>query len=413
MRVDNLNEEIELSERQKRNLAILEILRRFSPVSRADISQKLGVNVVTVSTYINELVKDNLVVETGPDISEGGRRPGLLELNANAAFTVGIGLNLTNMVGLLMDLKGNIVLKTQVSQRGESVVEIVECLLELIREIIRRSKDYTKDIKGIGVGIAGLVDKKNDSIRWPQRLSQDRVNYASVNSQLREMIGREVGLPVLIENDATAACFGEYWLKLEPSLKNIIYMFSGVGCGIMINGSIYTGIRGCAGEPSINDHAQDQQFHCALGNPCFLKPWDTQLGIVDDAKELLTKDKEAAAKFFKLTSSNIDNVDLKSIFIAVREKDPIAESALETAAKRLGIKIAYLVNLLNPEAVVVGGGLEEAGPDFLNKVIATVKEWAFREMTEDLKIFYSQLRENAVALGAASLVMQKMLAQLW
>jgi len=79
----------------------------------------------------------------------------------------------------------------------------------------------------------------------------------------------------------------------------------------------------------------------------------------------------------------------------------------------LGIKIAYLVNLLNPQLVVIGGGMEEAGEDFLNKVNATVREWAFRESTEDLRVTYSELRENAVALGAASLVMQKIFAQLW
>ncbi|MCX5711351.1 MAG: ROK family protein, partial [Candidatus Omnitrophica bacterium] len=82
-------------------------------------------------------------------------------------------------------------------------------------------------------------------------------------------------------------------------------------------------------------------------------------------------------------------------------------------AKRLGIKAAYLVNVLNPEVVVIGGGFEEAGEDFINKVNSTVKEWAFREAADNLKIVYSQLRENSVALGAASLVMQKMFAQLW
>jgi len=79
----------------------------------------------------------------------------------------------------------------------------------------------------------------------------------------------------------------------------------------------------------------------------------------------------------------------------------------------LGIKVAYLVNLFNPEIVVIGGGFEEAGENFLNKVGSTVKDWAFRQATEDLKIVYSQLRENAVALGAASLFMQKVFAQLY
>jgi predicted NBD/HSP70 family sugar kinase len=108
----------------------------------------------------------------------------------------------------------------------------------------------------------------------------------------------------------------------------------------------------------------------------------------------------------------LDNVDLKSVFIAARAKDPIATSCLDMIAKRLGIKIAYLVNLFNPEMVIIGGGLEEAGEDFLNKVNLTVRDWAFREVTDDLRIIYSQLRENAVALGAASLVMQRVFAQM-
>jgi len=132
---------------------------------------------------------------------------------------------------------------------------------------------------------------------------------------------------------------------------------------------------------------------------------------VDEVKEMLSRDRQNAAKFFSLTSSNINNVDLKSVFIAARAKDTLALSALDKAARRLGIKIAFLVNLLNPQVVVIGGGLEEAGEAFLNRVNSTVKEWAFREITEDLKIVYSQLRENAVALGAASLVTQKIFAR--
>ncbi|MDD5596225.1 MAG: ROK family protein, partial [Candidatus Omnitrophica bacterium] len=143
---------------------------------------------------------------------------------------------------------------------------------------------------------------------------------------------------------------------------------------------------------------------------CFLKRWEIDLGIIDDTRSLLARDKEGAERFFKLTSSNINNVDLKSVFIAARAKDPIAAEALKLASRRLGIKIAFLVNLFNPQIVIIGGGFEEAGDEFLNNCVLTVKDWAFREVTENLKIVYSQLRENAVALGAASLVMQKTFA---
>jgi N-acetylglucosamine repressor len=407
-------ENVELNEKQKRNIAILETLRRFAPLSRPDISQRLGVNVVTISNYIDEFIRKNLVLERELDVSEGGRRPVLLEINSAAAFNIGVGLNLMNMVGVLIDLKGNIILKTQVDRRGvSSVGGVAESLLEIIREIVRRSKEYTKDIKGIGVGIAGIIDNNSGSIRWPERLSHNYTEYVSVNFPLRELIEKEFGLPVIIENDATAACFGEQWLALKPQLKNVIYMFSGVGCGIMINGEIYTGNRGCAGESSIYSYKEDELFNCTTGNPCFLKRWDVDLGIVSEVRAILAKDNNAAEKFFRLTSTaDLNSIDLKSIFMAAGENNMVATSVLDKAAKRLGIKIAYLVNLLNPEMVVIGGGLEEAGEDFLKKVNLTVREWAFREATEGLNIIYSQLRENAVALGAASLLTRKIFAGL-
>ena len=401
----------ELSEKEKRNINILDILRRRGPVSRPEIAKEIGINVVTISNYIDDFIKHKLVYEKELDVSEGGRRPTLLDLNQKAGCVIGVGLNLMNMVGLLVDLKGNIITKTQIARPGQSVKDITECVLGIIREILRRSKEYTNNIKGIGVGIAGLVNKKDGSIHWPQKMDH-YYTYASVDLPLKNLIEKEFNMPTLIENDATAACFGEHWLDLRREYKNVIYMFSGVGCGIMINGEIYTGALGYAGEVAVYNFKEQDAFNCDMAKGCFIKRWELDLGIVDDVKSLLGKDKTAAANFFKLTSSNINNVDLKSVFIANRAQDAIARSALEIAAKRLGIKIASLVNLLNPQIVIIGGGLEEAGDEFLNKVNSIVRDWAFRETTQDLEIAYSQLRENAVAQGAASLVMQKVFARL-
>ncbi|MDD2752238.1 MAG: ROK family protein [Candidatus Omnitrophica bacterium] len=398
-----------LSEKEKRNISILDILRRRGPVSRPDISKEMGVNVVTISNYIDDFIRQNIVYEKELDISEGGRRPALLDLNPRAGYIIGVGLNLMNMVGLLIDFKGNIITKTQIARPKPSVREITECVLEIIREILRRSKEYTPQIKGVGVGIAGLVNKRDGSIHWPQKMDHYYA-YASVDMPFKSLIEREFNLPTLIENDATSACFGEHWLDLKRDYKNILYMFSGVGCGIMVNGEMYNGTDGFAGEVSIYNYKEQDAFKCEAGKDCFLKRWEIDLGIIDDTRSLLARDKEGAERFFKLTSSNINNVDLKSVFIAARAKDPIAAEALKLASRRLGIKIAFLVNLFNPQIVIIGGGFEEAGDEFLNNCALTVKEWAFREVTENLKIVYSQLRENAVALGAASLVMQKTFA---
>ncbi|MBI4706693.1 MAG: ROK family protein [Candidatus Omnitrophica bacterium] len=402
----------DLSEKERRNIDILEILRRRGPISRPDISKEMGINVVTISNYVDEFIKRNLVYEKELDVSEGGRRPVLLDLNPQAGYVIGVGLNLMSMVGLLLDLKGNIITKTQVARPRASVKEISECLFDIIREILRRSKEQSSNIKGIGVGMAGLINKTDGSIHWPQKMDH-YYTYASVDLPLKSLIEKEFNIPALIENDATSACFGEYWLGLDQNFKNLIYMFSGVGCGIIINGEAYRGAQGYAGEVSIYNYKEQDDFNCNAGNTCFLKRWELDIGIVEDVRAMLSKDKLKADKFFKTTSSNINNIDLKSVFIAARSGDEVANIALESAAKRLGIKISFLVNLLNPQAVVIGGGFEEAGDSFLHKVGETVKEWSFREVTDDLRIVYSNLRENAVALGAASLVMQKMFAQLW
>ena len=401
-----------LSEKERRNIDILEVLRKHGPISRPDISKEMGLNVVTVSNYVDEFIKRNIVFEKELDVSEGGRRPVLLDLNPQAGFVIGVGLNLMNMVGLLVDLKGNIVTKTQIARPRASVKEISECLLEIVREILRRSKEQAVNIKGIGVGVAGLINKETGSVHWPQKMDH-YYTYASVDMPLKALMEKEFNLPTLIENDATSACFGEHWLDLKQGYKNVIYMFSGVGCGIMLNGQVYRGSQGYAGEVSIYNFKEQDLFNCKTGNTCFIKRWEVDMGIIEDVKGLLLKDKETAKEFFKLTSSNIDNVDLKSVFIASRAKNPIAVSALDTAAKRLGIKIASIVNLLNPEIVVIGGGFEEAGDEFINKVSSTVRDWAFREAVENLKIVPSQLKENAVALGAASVVMQKLFARMW
>ncbi len=387
-----------LSEKEKRSIEIIDILRKRGPISRPEISRDMGINIVTISNYIDDFIKSNLVFEKELDVSEGGRRPVLLDLNSRAAFTVGIGLNLTNMVGLLVDLKGNIITKTQVTRPRASVKEISECILDITREILRRSKNYMPDIRGIGVGIAGLVNKKTGSIHWPQKV-ENYYTYASVDVPLKNLIEKEFDLPCLIENDATSACFGEYWMGLGQDYKNIIYMFSGVGCGIMINGEIYRGTKGYAGEVSIYNYKEQDAFNCELGQDCFLKRWETDLGIIEYVRSQYNKE-----------NKNMEGIDLKAIFNLARSGDVVAREALTRAAKRLGIKISYLVNLLNPEVVVLGGGLEDAGEDFIKQVNSTVKDWAFRDVTEDLRIVYSQLRENAVALGAASLVMQKIFA---
>lgn len=431
MAIINLRGE-EFTEREKRNLAILDILRRFGPITRPEISRVLGLNIVTVSNYVEEFLNKNVVFEKEFDVSEGGRRPILLDINPESGIVIGVGVNLLDIVGVLVDLKGRIITRSSLARKGLGVKDIISSIIEIISQILNKVKAAPGKIKGIGIGIAGIVNKKDGSIRWPEKVSSG-YDYASIYVPLKNIIEKEFGLPVIIENDATSACFGEQWLDLEPGIKNLVYMFSGVGCGIMINGEIYTGSTGSAGEVSIYNLKEETPFTppflkdgetlpkeragftCPEGNPCFLKRWEIDLGLADEARLRITKTLDSTGRqerIAELAGGKPGDITMKHIFQAAKENDPLALDLLGKAAKRLGIKVAYLVNLLNPDAVVIGGGLEDAGEIFLNTVRAVVNDWAFEEMASHVRLTYSSLGENAVSLGAASLVMRQVFSQL-
>lgn len=413
MAIINLRGE-EFTEREKRNLAILDILRRFGPITRPEISRVLGLNIVTVSNYVEEFLNKNVVFEKEFDVSEGGRRPILLDINPESGIVIGVGVNLLDIVGVLVDLKGRIITRSSLARKGLGVKDIISSIIEIISQILNKVKAAPGKIKGIGIGIAGIVNKKDGSIRWPEKVSSG-YDYASIYVPLKNIIEKEFGLPVIIENDATSACFGEQWLDLEPGIKNLVYMFSGVGCGIMINGEIYTGSTGSAGEVSIYNAKEETPFTCPAGNPCFLKRWEIDLGLADEARLRITKTIDSTGRQERITElagGKPGDITMKHIFQAAKENDPLALDLLGKAAKRLGIKVAYLVNLLNPDAVVIGGGLEDAGEIFLNTVRAVVNDWAFEEMASHVRLTYSSLGENAVSLGAASLVMRQVFSQL-
>jgi len=311
----------EFSEREKRNLAILETLRRFGPITRPEISRALGLNIVTVSNYIEEFINKNLVFEKEFDISEGGRRPILLDVNPDSGLVIGVGVNLLNIVGALVDLKGRIVARSSLERKDVGVKNVVNYIIEAIAQTLNKSRESHGKIKGIGIGIAGIVNKKDGSVRWPEKVG-NHYDYASVFVPLKNIVEREFGYPVLLENDATAACFGEQWLDLEPGIKNVIYMFSGVGCGIMINGAIYTGASGSAGEVSIYNPKEDAPFTCPAGSPCFLKRWEIDFGMLNEARARITQSRDPesiARRLLELCESSPEKINLKHIFQAAKE----------------------------------------------------------------------------------------------
>ncbi len=389
-----------LTERSRKNLFILDAIRRRGPISKTDISSIIGLNVVTVSNYVDDFLRQKIVFEKEFDVSKGGRRPLLLDLNASAGYTVGIGVNLLGTIGVVTDLSGRIIHKVKKEKTGSQVKEVVDSIIDVAGELMELAKDERPRIRGIGIGIGGVVDSQREKVRWPERVGQS-YHYVDVTVPLKDILEREFRYPVAIENDATVACFGEQWIALESDVKDLLYMFSGVGCGLMLNNEIYRGYTGCAGEVSI--HSDKRQ------TPYFMERWESDCGIREEYLKLMGWKKKISQK--KETVIDPKTVTLRSIFESSRKGESPAVDIVRNAGQRLGMRIAYLVNLLNPQMVIIGGGIEEAGMVLIDEIRETVSEWCFEEAANAVKIVPSHLGEDAVALGAASLIIRHAFAE--
>jgi predicted NBD/HSP70 family sugar kinase len=383
-----------LTDRERKNFAILDLIRRKGPITRTEISKETELNIVTVSNYINTYIQKGLVIEGGLDVSTGGRRPVVLELNPKAGYIIGVGLDLFSIIGILADLKANVLLKLTRPRPAGAESALLEALNEVIEELITKSELDRSSIKGIGIGIPGIVDRKGGTIRWPQQMGSIYI------STLKNMLEQKFGIPVFIENDATVAAFGEREFELESDVKNLIFMYSGVGCGIVINGQIYRGSTGCAGElglPNLTPEEQEKWRGLAR--------WQADLGLAEMAQNELKKG-EKTSKILELAGNDVSKIDSKIVIEAAREGDELAVSLVKKAGEELGVRIAYLVQVFNPEVVVIGGGIEKAGSVLLDEIKRVVREKTFEELGHQVRIVPTQLGEDSVAMGAISLVIQ-------
>lgn len=393
-----------LTDKERKNLAILEVIRKNGPISRTDISKTTELNIVTVSNYVNHYIKKGLVIEGELDESTGGRKPVLVELNAKAGYIVGVGLNMMTVVGVLVDLEINVITELKRERRFGNSEATIQDMVDMASEIIAKSQIEKEKIVGVGVGVPGIIDERGRTIRWPQSLGEKDIN---VCLSIKDTFEKRLGIPTFVENDANAAVLGEKWLGLDRDVRHMVYMFSGVGTGILVNSEIYRGATGAAGELGITSPKAPKEFTSQIKTQ--LGRWEIDLGMVERVRELLQKGEKTLLRDY--CQGDPQKSNFKDIVRACKERDPVALKVVEEAGEALGRKIAFLVNLLNPEIVVIGGGVEDCGAPLLDAIKSTVKDWSVEEATSQLKIIPSAFGENAVALGVVGIVAREVFAQ--
>jgi predicted NBD/HSP70 family sugar kinase len=381
--------------REHNSALLLNLLFKQQGLSRADLSRMTGLSRSTVSAIIDALIEEHLVKEVGIGVGDakGGRRPTLLEFNDDAFAVVGIELGATHVHVVVTNLRA----KVRASRdRQHAVIEqpssTLAILPVLIRDCLREAKIDERALLGIGVAVPCPLD-----LGRPEQLDATLMpawQGVDLGASLRE----HFDCPVNIDNDANLGALAERWWGAGTSGADLTFVkiATGVGAGHIINGDVYRGSNGTAGE--IGHLAID--LH---GPPCRCGLRGCLAALV--GADALRAKVTAAVSSGQTTSLGFDRSP-GAIAKAAADGDPLARLVVGEAGAQLGVAIASLLNLLNPAIVVLGGPLTDAGALLLDPIRDTVRHRSLFRSVAEARIVTSELGEDSIAIGAATLMLQ-------
>ncbi|MEI8132322.1 MAG: ROK family transcriptional regulator [Leptolinea sp.] len=372
--------------------ATLNLIRDRGSITRAEIIRITQLSAPTISALVNILIESEFVSEGGSGLSSGGRKPVLLEFNYDVRKLLGIDMGSTHITIVLMNLKG------EVSQRFSHHIDVINKPAEVLQVIGNAVKDIlnkagltSRDLLGIGYTVpAPLVNEKTgEFITYYMPAWKDIHCITAI---------QEIGdVPIYFENDANAAAIAEKWWGCGLGYNNLVYikLGTGVGSGIMINGEIYKGFNGTAGEIGHTTIEADGR-ECRCGNHGCLESYIGIQGLLSDARHALKDDLN--------WKDHLAELDVKGVVRAAREGNQECEKIITTAGWYLGIGLANIINLVNPGLMILGGDLADAGLMLLDPARKSLVERTVGFNTRSDNLVIGELGSKAVAVGAASLV---------
>jgi glucokinase-like ROK family protein len=377
---------------------ILSLIRSGERISRAEITKASGLSAPTVSRIVEHLIADGLVRETGAGKSSGGRRPTLLEFSGHDNCIIGIDLGTTNILGVLADLNADIIYEVkQPTQVEEGFQRIMERTSGVITELQNHLNSRTKRICGIGMAVAGLINREKKIVEFSPDFHWHEVDVIGELSKRHD-------LPIVFDNVTRVMALGELWYGIGKKLKNFICINVGygVGAGIIIRGKPFYGPTGMSGEFGHTTLEKDSDIQCDCGNYGCLEALASGNAI---AKFARWKIKENGSGILAgMCRNDPSSVTAEMVATAAKQGDAQAWSVFERAAEYLGIGIANLINIFNPEAVVIGGGVAQAGDILFDKVRKTVGARSLKKISKDVQIVPATFGMKASVMGAVSLI---------
>ena len=366
------------------------------------LSDAIGASVPTVTKLIGELMDEGFMTDLGKSGTSGGRRPSIYGLNAEAGYFVGIDMRNTHACIAVTDFKGGLLaFKDDIPFKMSANEQAVHDIASLIREFISKENLEWNKIMGLGVSIPGRV---NPTTGYSNNYDLD--NHRTITKILEE----DLGIHVALENDSRAMTYGEY-LGGGLKEKNMLFVNVswGLGMGIIVDGRLYYGTSGFSGEFGHFPLLDNGQM-CRCGKIGCLETGASGSALVRMIGEKLSAGRASvlAAKY-----KAEGKVNLIDIFDAVRSEDTLAIETVEKLGINLGKGLAGLINIFNPQLVVIGGKVATAAGDYLMLPIRTaVKRHVLNIANQDTSIKLTKLRQKAAPMGAALLVRSRILGML-
>ncbi len=378
---------------------ILDVLRRYAPLSRTRLANMVGLNKATVSSIVRELIDKGLVVELGTreTKAEVGHPSIDLSINSEAGNIIGAEIGVDYVSVLLTNLSSEVLWRRYQKMTGRTNVDGVLGLTQrLLAEAYLEAGKSDVPLLGLGLAVPGLVDISSGTLLFAPYLGWTDV-------PLRRLIESQMDIPVYIGNEAHMAALGESYFGAARDSDYVLYVSAGFGLsgGIILNGNVLPGAAGLAGE--IGHMMVDPGGkRCNCGN---LGCWET----LASQQALHTRIQEAIASgqissLAQTTRGNLEGLSLPGILEAARSHDQVALQSLQETGYWLGIGIANLINLLNPQLLVLGGTLSLAHEFILPIIHQVVADRALRWPCKTCDIKLASYKEDAGVMGAVATV---------
>lgn len=371
---------------------VLDLIQRGGPLGRSEIAQRTNVSLATVCSIVNALMEQGYVLESDSGEYTGGRRSPNYAFNPRAGYLIGVDVGGTKMLAGLTDLSGEILARAELPTPQSSDNQAEDVFAELVRLISQLQEQIpagSEGLRGLGLGVPGVVDRISGDVTLAPALGW-------THFPLQERLRQHYTCPIFCENDVNTILLGEQWRGAAQEAQNAVCVAigTGIGASIMINGSIYYGSNNAAGEVGYMVTTLEAMRHSYPGYG-YLESLGSGTGIAERAKQRIN----ATSEFSLISVLAVGgDIEASHVMQAAENNDPIALIVVDETVQLLSAALINAACLLNPEIILLAGGVMKSGALFLDKIQDAVN----RVVPYPPKIALLKLGLDAGILGAVA-----------